>query len=69
MYLLGDITISIDLYTGDGLKSILLGNINYSYRGKGTPEYEILNAEEVKETLMKFLNLKSINDTKKIPQS
>lgn len=52
-YMLGDVTFSIVLNT----KDILLGNINYSYRGKGTLKYEILNAKEVRETLMKILNL------------
>lgn len=52
-YMLGDVTFSIVLNT----KDILLGNINYSYRGRGTPKYKIFNAEEVTKTLIGILNL------------
>lgn len=56
-YFLSDVTIEIIVRTNIGLKDILLGNINYSSYGAGTTRYEITNSEEVKDTLLRILDL------------
>lgn len=56
-YMLGDVTIEIILHTEEGTKQILLGNINYSSFGRGTPKYKILHTDEVKVEILKILNL------------
>ena len=53
------VTIEIWLDTKEVFEEILLGEINYRFAGTYSQKYEILNAKEVKETLLKILDAKS----------
>lgn len=54
-YSLCDVEFRILVWTPDGLKEILLGNINRSYKGYGTYYYAIEDAESLKEELREIL--------------
>lgn len=56
-YWLGDVEIEIIINTDDGLRSILLGNINYSYNSYGKLKNKILHADNLRLDIMKFIDI------------
>jgi hypothetical protein len=56
-YPLDDVALELLIDTGDGVKQILLGNINRSSHGYGSWLYQIQNSKEVLSTLEEMLHL------------
>lgn len=54
-YSLGDVEFSIMVWTPGDSKFILLGNINCSYKGRGTYYYAIEDSESLKAELREIL--------------
>lgn len=54
-YQLANTTLILLLRSDDGLKKVLLGDLNYSYGGVDFPKYDILNAGETLDTLFALL--------------
>lgn len=56
-YWIGDVTLEITIATEDGIKNVILGNDNYSYRSYGKPIYEILEADIVLTELLDMIQV------------
>jgi len=54
-YDLGDVEFRITLNYGDGFKEIILGDVNYSYKGRGDFKCTIINAYELIKELRKLV--------------
>ncbi len=62
-YWMGDVEMEIVVSTADGLKDILLGNVNYTYESYNTFKSEIIDPETLLLELKNFINLSASNES------
>lgn len=55
-YSMDDVDVMLLVFTGDSLKQVMLGNVNYTTGGKkNTRKHEILDADTVRQDLLELL--------------
>lgn len=54
-YSADDVDVMLVVFTGDSLKTILLGELHYTFHDMKSIKHEILNADEVRENVLELL--------------